>query len=246
MRSAGDEQACVAEVPGRLGAEDAPFLRIGLADVFEPPRRPDRSRHLLILAAARVTRRRGPPRAPRARAPSSRRSASPRMRSEPIAPRARARSSRGPAARPRPGTGRERATPATRRPRPSDPKSLQRKATWASRYSRDAADQCDGRNGVQRVPDVREGGLHAERGEHDARDHREVDERVGVARELVLLLARRRAREPALCEPDGDVEVEPPERRGDRDAECRGERRRRRRRPLRSPRRSRRSTRRGR
>ncbi len=76
-------------------------------------------------------------------------------------------------------------------------------------------------SGVQRVPDVREGGLQAESGEHDARDHREVDQRVRVARELVLLLARRRAREPALGGPDGDVEVAP-ERRGDRDGEDRG------------------------
>ena len=48
--------------------------------------------------------------------------------------------------------------------------------------------------------------------EHDARDEHEVDVRVGVPGELVLLLAHRSRREPALRGDRGDVEVEPPER----------------------------------
>ena len=55
-----------------------------------------------------------------------------------------------------------------------------------------AAEQRDRRDQLERVLDVLERLLHAERDQHDPGDHREVQERVGVARDPVLLAARLR------------------------------------------------------
>ena len=84
---------------------------------------------------------------------------------------------------------------------------------------RRAAEQRGGRDELQRVLDVAERLLHAERDEHDPRDHREVQVGVGVARHLVLLAPDRRLGEPARGDEEDDVEVQPPLRGRDRHPE---------------------------
>ena len=66
-----------------------------------------------------------------------------------------------------------------------------RNATWASEVERDAAAQADGRDGLQRLVDVPERLLDAEREQHDPGDHRQVQVGVGVARDARALRRRR-------------------------------------------------------
>ena len=61
--------------------------------------------------------------------------------------------------------------------------------------------------------------VQPERGEDDPRDEQEMKVRIGVAGELVPLLARRHPGQPSrACDCD-DVEVEPPKRADEGDAE---------------------------
>ena len=63
--------------------------------------------------------------------------------------------------------------------------------------------------------------LHSERQQHDAGHHREVEVGERVTRDLVLLAADLRPRQPALGDQRDDVEVRPPERARHDDAEHR-------------------------
>ena len=99
---------------------------------------------------------------------------------------------------------------------------------------------------VQVLVHVAEGLLEAERDEHDAGHHRQVQIGERVARDGVLLAPRRRVREPPRGDQRDDVEVQPEERGRDDHAEDRRRPRCRCRRGRRCRRRSRRSTRRAR
>ena len=67
--------------------------------------------------------------------------------------------------------------------------------------------------------------VQPERDQHDRRDQQEVQVRVGLARELVLLPAGRSAHEPPHVGDRDDVEVDPPQLDAERDAEHRRDRR---------------------
>ena len=77
----------------------------------------------------------------------------------------------------------------------------------------------DGDLDLQRVVDVLERLLEAERQQHDAGDHRQVQEGEGVPRDLVALAAGRGVLQPPRSDERDDVEVQPPQRRRDAHAE---------------------------
>ena len=120
------------------------------------------------------------------------------------------------------GSSANRATPRTSRRRLTLWTLRQRNATWAKQVDREAADQRERGNDLQRVVDVLDRLLQPERDEHDPGDHRQVQVRVGVAGDLVLLAPVGDARQPPRRDQRDDVEVRPPHRRGERDAEDRG------------------------
>ena len=89
------------------------------------------------------------------------------------------------------------------------------------------AEQGHRRHRLEGLVAVRDGLLEGERAQHDARDHREVEVRVGVAGQAVPLPARRRLLQPPLGDDGDDVEVDPPQRSGEADPERTDERHRR-------------------
>src|SRR3954452_25220698 len=108
------------------------------------------------------------------------------------------------------------------RPPPEDTadRSLQ-EADVREQVERRAPAERHGRHGVKLRADVVNRGLEAEREEHDARDHWQVEVVVRVAREPRPLDAAR-LHQPPTREYRSDVEVEPPQRRNDDDPECCG------------------------
>ena len=85
-----------------------------------------------------------------------------------------------------------------------------------------AAEERHRRHDLELCAGVAERLLEAERKQHDAGDHREVEERKRVARDLVLLLPGPRVLEPAGGHERHEVEVERPQCRGNRDSQHRG------------------------
>ena len=90
----------------------------------------------------------------------------------------------------------------------------------ADQVERGTDTERDRGDGLELLPDVRNGLLEPECEEHDASDHREVEIAVRVQGEPVQLNAARLP-EPRPREDRGDIEVEPPERRHDDDSEHR-------------------------
>ena len=86
-----------------------------------------------------------------------------------------------------------------------------------------STEQREGVNSVEGLTHVREGLVEGEGGEHDAGHHREVEVGVGVAGERVPLGALGRLGEPSFGDDGDDVEVDPPERGGEPDAEASGD-----------------------
>ena len=82
-----------------------------------------------------------------------------------------------------------------------------------------AAQHRDRRHQLQGLLHVSQGLLQAERQQHDAGDHREVEIRIGVARDLVSLPALGGARQPPRRHQRHHVEVQPPHGGRDDDAE---------------------------
>ena len=112
----------------------------------------------------------------------------------------------------------ERGDPAAVTPAASDP---QARGDVGGKVEREAAGQANCRNDLERLVDVGERRLHAEREQDDPGDHRQVEVRVQVARQHRSLFARR-VGQPGLVDVDGPVEVRPPEGGGDDDSEDRG------------------------
>src|SRR5215210_2015571 len=81
-----------------------------------------------------------------------------------------------------------------------------------------SAEECHRGNRLERLVDVEEGLLHAECQQHYPRDHREVQVAVGVARDPEPALAFRLS-EVALGDKRDNIEVRPPEREGDDQAQ---------------------------